>query len=150
MKIWILVFLPKQVSHQNWEASVVCPKIFWEVARFFEAVCNLRKKWAGNYKSFKIRSSSRTLCILVGADPYRGRAWSGPASGGHVSCTAWGLAYATIGGLCSLWGFVGSLASDGRVRSRLLVPSMSFYSDYIPNFILILSKFYLNFIQILS
>ena len=35
MKIWILEFPPKLLSHQNWEASVISPKVFWKVARFF-------------------------------------------------------------------------------------------------------------------
>ena len=41
VKLWILVFPPKQLGHQNWEASVVSPKVLWEVARFFSSVYHL-------------------------------------------------------------------------------------------------------------
>ena len=42
MKIWILEFPPKQLSHQNWEASAISPKVFWKVARFFFSSLSFR------------------------------------------------------------------------------------------------------------
>ena len=51
---------------------------------------------------------------LRGGYPYRGGAGCTPAGWGHVSCTAWGLAYATIGGICGLGSF-GAASTVSRL-----------------------------------
>jgi hypothetical protein len=61
VKITIFVFHPKQLSHQNKKTSVVGLNVFWKVARFFSAVCRLKKM---NWKIQNFKTSSWKVKII--------------------------------------------------------------------------------------
>ena len=73
VKIWKFVFPPKQLSHQNWEASGVSPKFCLGIARFFTEV------WENsNFQNFFLDAHVSKSEISLEQDwnqPMTARAW---------------------------------------------------------------------------